>query len=238
TPSSTGGLYQPTNRSPYQTNGNPDTSGLGFGVSLHPNTLKLLSSWRSPQLIFVTSMGDLFHPDVPVEFIQDVFRVMNDTPRHTYQLLTKRPGRTWKLMDQLDWPTNLLFGTSVEDERVALRIDQLRASPAPLKCVSCEPLLGPLDHLNVANIVWVIVAGESGHEHRPMQLQWATSIRDQCVAARVPFYFEEWGGTTRGSVGRELEGRLWNETLVMGSQAARGHLYAEPLPLSAELCAS
>jgi protein gp37 len=203
----------------YQTDGDPETSGPGFGLALHPETLKLPYSWRSPRLVFVTSMGDLFHPDVPLEFIQSVFKVMNETPQHTYQLLTKRPGRARKLMDQLDWPANLWFGTSVEDERVTFRIDQLRDTPAPLRFVSCEPLLGPLDHLNLDGIGWVILSGESGPEHRPMQLEWATSIRDQCLAAHVPFYFKQWGGAKRGSAGRELEGRLWNETPVSGSQA-------------------
>ncbi|THF69594.1 phage Gp37/Gp68 family protein [Deinococcus sp. Arct2-2] len=203
----------------YQTDGDPHTSGPGFGVALHPETLQLPRRWRSPRLIFVTSMGDLFHPGVPVEFIQAVFTVMAQTPQHTYQLLTKRPGRARKLSNELIWPGNLWFGTSVEDERVAFRIDHLRATPAPLKFVSCEPLLGPLDHLNLDGISWVIVAGESGQESRPMQAQWATSIRDQCTAAGVPFYFKQWGGNHRGAAGRELEGTLWNETPTTGVQA-------------------
>jgi protein gp37 len=205
----------------YQTDGDPQTSGPGFGVALHPDALKLPYTWRRPRIIFVTSMGDLFHPDVPLAFIQDVFKVMNETPRHIYQLLTKRPGRARKLMSELDWPGNLWFGTSVEDERFAFRIDQLRATPAPLKFVSAEPLLGPLEHLNLDGIGWVIVAGESGPEHRPMRLEWATSLRDQASAAHIPFYFKQWGGAKRGVAGRELEGRLWDETPLTGAPAAQ-----------------
>jgi protein gp37 len=195
----------------YQTDGDPKTSGPGFGLTLHADTLELPYHWRSPRIVFVTSMSDLFHPEVPLPFIQDVFKVMGETPQHTYQLLTKRPGRARKLMGQLVWPTNLWLGTSVEDERFMNRIDYLRATPARLKFVFFEPLLGPLDNLNLEGIGWVSVAGESGPDYRPMQLEWATSIRDQCIAAKVPFYFKQWGGDKRLTKGRELEGQLWNE---------------------------
>ena len=195
----------------YQTDGDPVTSGPGFGVVTHPNVLQQPYHWHHPRVVFVTSMSDLFHPSVPLSFIRDVFTVMAQTPQHTYQLLTKRPGRVRKISDQLDWPFNLWLGTSVEDERVVRRIDYLRATPARLKFLSCEPLLGPLDNLNLDGIGWVIVAGESGPNHRVMKAEWVTSIRDQCQNAKVPFYFKQWGGRTGKARGRELEGQLWNE---------------------------
>ena len=196
----------------YQTDGDPATSGPGFGVATHPQTLPKPHGWHRPRFIFVTSMGDLFHHDVPLAFIREVFAVMAGTPQHTYQLLTKRAHRARQLSDQLDWPANLWFGTSVEDERVIRRLDSLRATPAALRFLSCEPLLGPLDDLNLDGIGWVIVSGESGRDPRVMQTEWATSIRDQCLRAGVPFYFKQWGGRSSRAAGRELEGRLWNET--------------------------
>ncbi len=146
---------------------------------------------------------------------------MAETPRHTYQLLTKRPGRARKLADQLEWPSNLWLGTWVEDERVLFRLEQLRATPAQLKFLSCEPLLGPMDDLNLDGIGWVIVAGEAGFNHRPMKAQWATSIRDQAPDAGVPFYFKQWGGRSSRAAGRELEGRLWNQTPAIETRAKR-----------------
>lgn len=204
----------------YQTDGDPVTSGPGFGVAMHPTALQQPYHWQRPRVVFVTSMSDLFHPGVAVSFIRDVFTVMAETPQHTYQLLTKRPGRARKLADQLDWPANLWLGTSVEDARVIRRIDFLRNTPAHLKFVFCEPLLGPLDDLNLDGIGWVSVAGESGPDHRPMQAAWATSLRDQCVAAGVPFYFKQWGGRTAKAAGRELEGHVWNEMPVIEPRSA------------------
>ena len=199
----------------YQTDGDPVTSGPGFGVAMHREALQQPYRWHRPRHIFVTSMGDLFHPAVPVSFIRDVFAVMAETPQHTYQLLTKRPGRACKISDQLEWSRNIWLGTSVEDERVVHRIKHLRATSAQLKFLSCEPLLGPLDDLNLAGIGWVIVAGESGPNHRSMKPEWATSIRDQCQNANIPFYFKQWGGRTAQATGRELEGHVWNETPVI-----------------------
>ena len=194
----------------YQTDGDPFTSGPGFGVATHPDALGQPLRWRKPRFIFVTSMGDLFHPDVPLAFIQDVFAVMAATPQHTYQLLTKRPGRARKLADQLVWPPNLWFGTSVEDERVIRRVRLLRETPAQTRFLSCEPLIGPLDDLDLDGIDWVIVSGESGAQARPVDPDWVRSIRDQCVAAGVPFYFMQWGGRSRAS-GRDLDRRVWNQ---------------------------
>ena len=195
----------------YQNDGDPKTSGPGFAVTTHPDTLAKPYDWKAPRTIFVTSMGDLFHPDVPLAFIQDVFRVMDETPRHTYQLLTKRPGRALKLASQLNWPQNLWLGTSVEDERVLFRLEQLRAIPAHLKFLACEPLLGPLDDLNLDGIGWIIVSGEAGPNCRPVKAEWITGLRDQAVRAGVPFYFKQWGGRSSRGAGRELEGREWNE---------------------------
>ncbi len=196
----------------YQNDGDARTSGPGFAVTTHPKTLAQPYGWKQPKVIFVTSMGDLFHPEVPLGFIQDVFRVMGETPRHTYQLLTKRPGRARKIADELEWPANLWLGTSVEDERVLFRLDQLQETPAALKFLSCEPLLGPLDDLDLSGIGWVIVSGEAGRDCRPMRLEWATSIRDQAIGAGVPFFFKQWGGRSGRISGRELEGQIWNQT--------------------------
>ena len=195
----------------YQNDGDPETSGPGFGLTLHPQTLGKPYGWKRPRTVFVTSMSDLFHPEVPLAFIQDTFKVMAETPQHTYQVLTKRPGRARNLADELEWPENLWLGTSVEDARVLKRLDYLRATPARLKMLFCEPLLGPLDDLNLDGIGWVSIAGESGPGARPMNAEWALSLRDQCVAAGVPFYFKQWGGRTARAAGRELEGREWNE---------------------------
>ncbi len=206
----------------YQADGHPATSGPGFGLTMHPETLLQPYRWRRPRVVFVTSMGDLFHPGVPLSFIRDVFVVMAETPRHTYQLLTKRPGRALKISDQLDWPSNLWLGTSVEDETVIKRIDYLRATRARLKFVFFEPLLGPLNDLNLDGIGWISVAGESGPNHRPIKEAWVMSIRDQCVDAGVPFYFKQWGGRTAKAAGRELDGRLWNETPVIEASVSNG----------------
>lgn len=195
----------------YQTDGNPVTSGPGFGVMTHPRALQQPYKWRNPRVVFVNSMSDLFHAKVPVAFIRDVFTVMAETPQHTYQVLTKRPGRVKKLADGLPWPPNVWLGTSVEEEDVTHRIDDLRATPAAVKFLSCEPLIGPLKHLNLDGIDWVIVGGESGARHRPMEAEWATSIRDQCLTAEVSFFFKQWGGRTPKASGRELDGRMWDE---------------------------
>ena len=195
----------------YQTDGDPVTSGPGFGVALHPDALAQPARWRRPRIVFVESMGDLFHAKVPLAFVRDVFAVMRDTPRHTYWLLTKRPSRARKLADRLDWPDNLWFGASVEDARVAHRIDDLRGVPARLRMLFCEPLLGPLERLNLDGIGWVTVAGEAGRTARPMQPVWATGGRDQAGAAGIPFYFKQWGGPRSAARGRELEGRIWDE---------------------------
>lgn len=195
----------------YQTDGDPRTSGPGFGVAVHPASLDQPRRWRSPRVVFVNSMSDLFHAKVPVSFIEDVFDVMRETPQHTYQVLTKRAIRARRLADRLNWPDNMWLGVSVETARYFPRIDELRQVPAAVRFLSCEPLLGPLDGIDLAGIGWVIAGGESGPNYRPMQVDWARRIRDACVDERVPFFFKQWGGRTPKHQGRVLDERTWDE---------------------------
>ncbi len=183
----------------------------GFRLTLHPEALDEPLRWKTPRIIFVNSMSDLFHHDVPVSFIQDVFTVMAKAHWHTFQVLTKRSSRLRALDALLSWPPNVWMGVSVENERYVDRIDDLRATGAAIKFLSCEPLLGPLPDLNLDGIDWVIVGGESGPGARPMDVHWVRHIRDQCLAAGVPFFFKQWGGTNKKRAGRMLDGRLWNE---------------------------
>jgi protein gp37 len=195
----------------YQRDGDARTSGPGFGVTIHPTTLDQPAAWRSPRIVFVNSMSDLFHARVPVAFVEDIFDVMRGTPQHTYQVLTKRPIRARRLADRLVWPDNMWLGVSVESSAYFGRIHELRLVPAAVRFLSCEPLLGPLDDVDLDGIGWVIAGGESGSGYRPMQLAWARSIRDACLAAEVPFFFKQWGGRTPKHLGRELDGRTWDE---------------------------
>jgi protein gp37 len=193
----------------YQHDGDPRTSGPGFGISIHSDALRLPYTWRTPRLVFVNSMSDLFHARVPVPFIRQVLQVMQDTPQHTYQVLTKRSRRLRRL--DLQWPPNLWMGVSVENARVLGRVDDLRQVPAAVRFLSCEPLLGPLDGLNLSGIHWVIAGGESGPRARPMDPQWVADLRDVCQEAAVPFFFKQWGGRTPKAGGRVLDGRTYDE---------------------------
>lgn len=195
----------------YQRDGDPRTSGPGFAITTHPDTLNEPRRWRTPRVVFVNSMSDLFHARVPVGFIRDVIDVIAETPQHTYQVLTKRSRRLAQIADQLDWPDNLWMGVSVEDDDALYRVDDLRKVPAAVRFLSCEPLLGPLDRINLDGIGWVIAGGESGPNYRPMELGWAREIRDACQDASVPFFFKQWGGRTPKALGRELDGRLWDQ---------------------------
>lgn len=195
----------------YQVDGNPITSGPGFGVTIHPQALKQPFKWRSPKTVFVNSMSDLFHARVPKSFVHDVFDVIRDTPQHTYQVLTKRASRVRKIAAEFDWPANLWLGVSVEDASVVDRIDDLRGVPAAVRFLSCEPLIGPLDQLDLTGIGWVIVGGESGHTARAIEKSWVDEIRDQCLGEKVPFFFKQWGGRTPKANGRLLDGRTWDE---------------------------
>jgi protein gp37 len=195
----------------YQRDGDPRTSGPGFGVSCHPDALNLPNTWKQPRLVFVNSMSDLFHAQVPLDYVQQVFDVMANTPRHTYQLLTKRSRRLRRVAEHLDWPPNVWMGVSVEDGEVLSRVDDLRAVPAAVRFLSCEPLLGPLTGLSLEEIDWVIAGGESGPRARPPREDWVVELRDICSDASVPFFFKQWGGRTPKAGGRELEGRTWDE---------------------------
>ena len=182
-----------------------------FAVTLHPDTLEIPLRWRKPRSIFVNSMSDLFHDEVPDDFIGAVFDVMTRADWHRYQVLTKRPERVASLNSTLLWPAQIWQGVSVENQDYAHRIDLLRDTAATVKFLSLEPLLGPLPNLNLEGIDWVIVGGESGPGARPMQPDWARDIRDQCLDAGVPFHFKQWGGVFKKRNGRELDGRTWDE---------------------------
>lgn len=195
----------------YQNDGDPRTSGPGFAVTCHEDLVELPLSWRKPRLVFVNSMSDLFHPAVPDDFISRVFDTMKACEQHTFQILTKRPQRLAAIADQLPWPSNVWMGVSVENAAYRFRIDHLRRVPARVRFLSIEPLIGDVGQLDLADIHWVIVGGESGPNARPVQQEWVTSIRDQCVDAGVAFFFKQWGGRTPKAGGRELDGEYWDE---------------------------
>lgn len=183
----------------------------GFKVTLHPDLLDLPRRWREPRLIFVNSMSDLFHEQVPLEFIRRVFATMRDCPQHTFQILTKRSARLRQMARELQWPANVWMGVSVEDARVVDRVHDLQAVNAAVRFVSCEPLIGPLDDLPLDGIHWVIVGGESGPGARPMRMEWVRTIFRQCRKAKVPFFFKQWGGVHKHRSGRLLNGRTYDE---------------------------
>lgn len=183
----------------------------GFQVTLHPDLLDAPRRWRQPRVVFVNSMSDLFHEDVPLAYIERVFATMRDCPRHTFQVLTKRSERLADLAPRLPWPGNVWMGVSVEDARVVHCIDDLRRVPAAVRFLSLEPLIGPLDSLRLDDIHWVIVGGESGPRARPLRSEWVESIFRQCRAAGVPFFFKQWGGVRKDLTGRQLNGRTYDE---------------------------
>ena len=188
----------------------------GFQLMLQPHMLERPLQWKRPQTIFVNSMSDLFHPEVPLPFIREVFAVMERAHWHRFQVLTKRAERLAELGPVLDWPPHVWIGVSVESDLYIPRIDQLREVPASVRFLSLEPLLGPLPDLDLRGIQWVIVGGESGPRARPMDPEWAIDIRDQCVSAAVPFFFKQWGGRNRKAAGRVLGGREWNQMPAAG----------------------
>jgi protein gp37 len=195
----------------YQNDGDPRTSGPGFAVTVHPHTLSIPRGWRQPRLVFVDSMSDLFHARVPRAFVREVFEVMADTPQHTYQVLTKRSRRLRRMADELTWPPNVWMGVSVEAPDQLYRVEDLRAVPAAVRFLSCEPLLAPLGHPDLKGVDWVIAGGESGPAHRPVADAWVRQLRDACQRQSVPFFFKQWGGLTAKSGGRMLDGRTWDE---------------------------
>jgi protein gp37 len=185
----------------------------GFRLSLHPETLSEPYTWKNSKIVFVNSMSDLFQKNVPIEFIQRVFAVMNDNPQHVFQVLTKRADLLLQY-DQaklLKWTHNIWMGVSVEDDRVKDRIRLLKKTKAKVKFLSCEPLIGPLPKMNLKKIDWVIVGGESGRKPRPMSVDWVLDIKEQCESGGVAFFFKQWGGTSKKKTGRLLEGRTYNE---------------------------
>ena len=203
-----------------QAMGNRNYAG-GFDVCLHDHVLEYPLKWRKPQTIFVNSMSDLFHEDVPDEFVHKVFDVMNQAHWHRFQVLTKRAERLAVMADSLTWTSNIWMGVSVENQDYTHRIDRLRTTGAAVKFLSLEPLLGPITDLDLGGTDWVIVGGESGPKARPIERQWVVGVRDQCREARVPFFFKQWGGTNRKRTGRLLEGRTWDEMPVTGDRT--GH---------------
>lgn len=180
-------------------------------IRIHEDTLAIPYTWRKSKVVFVNSMSDLFHKDVPLEFIQLVFKVMNENPQHVFQVLTKRADRLAEIHEQLTWSHNIWMGVSVEDEKVIDRIDFLRTTGARVKFLSLEPLIGPLPNLNLQGIDWVIVGGESGHQARPMDPDWVLDIHDQCEKSKVAFFFKQWGGKNKKKAGRELNGQTYDE---------------------------
>jgi len=185
----------------------------GFELTLHPETLQEPYSWKKPKMIFVNSMSDLFHKDVPIEYIQKVFRVIKENPQHVFQVLTKRADvlRYYDSEGWLEWPHNLWMGVTVENRTVMNRIENLRNTGARVKFLSCEPLLSPLENMNLHGIDWVIVGGESGRTPRPMKEEWVINIKEQCQRANVAFYFKQWGGTNKKKNGRLLEGKKYDK---------------------------
>lgn len=183
----------------------------GFEVSIHPHILRLPLTWRRPRNVFVNSMGDLFHDEVPEAFVRRVFETIDAAPWHRFQVLTKRAGRLRHLAPRLPWPANVWMGVTVECAEVRGRIDDLRTVPAAVRFLSAEPLLGPLPDLDLGGIHWVIAGGESGPGARPMDPEWTRDLRDQCIAAGVSFFFKQWGGRNKKAAGRVLDGRTWEE---------------------------
>lgn len=165
----------------------------GFKISTHADALNIPFTWKKSKVVFVNSMSDLFHPEVPIEFIKAVFLVMNQTPQHTYQVLTKRSNRLLELSAQLNWTPNIWMGVSVENEKYTFRVEELSKTPAKIKFISVEPLIGPVKTLQLDQINWVIVGGESGHKARPLKKTWVEFIKNQCDERQIPFFFKQWG---------------------------------------------
>ena len=183
----------------------------GFQITLHEEALEVPLRWKKPQMVFVNSMSDIFHEKVPEEFIRRVFEVMRKASWHPFQVLTKRAERIERICREIDWPTNVWMGVSVEARKYVERVDYLKRIPAGVKFISFEPLIEALGEMDLSGIDWAIVGGESGPKARPMERAWVIEIREQCLAARVPFFFKQWGGTNKKKAGRLLDGRTWDE---------------------------
>jgi len=183
----------------------------GFALTLHPETLEIPLKWKNPQIIFVNSMSDLFHEDIPFEFIQDVFDIMARASWHTFQVLTKRSERLLALNAKISWPENVWMGVTVETQDYIHRIEHVRKTDACIKFLSLEPLLDSLPNLNLKEINWVIVGGESGMGARQMKEEWVADIKNQCSLKNIPFFFKQWGGRNKKRTGRLFEGKIWND---------------------------
>lgn len=210
----------------------------GFRLTLHDDLVDLPKSWRTPKLVFVNSMSDLFHRDVPVSFIQRVFETMRECPQHQFQVLTKRAERLVDIHDQLDWAANVWMGVSVENQDYAYRAQLLQAVPAAVRFLSVEPLLGPIDDLPLDGIHWVIVGGESGAGARQMDAAWVEEVYAQCRRAGVPFFFKQWGGVQKHRNGRTLFGRTFDEmpaARMHGFHASLDHAAGNRRPVQAAL---
>lgn len=221
----------------YQRDGDARTSGPGFRLTLHHDKLEAPLRWRRPRLVFVDSMSDLFHPDVPDTFVRSTVDVMARADHHVFFVLTKRPGRMGSLLSRIrpEPLGNVWWGTTVESDDYVWRADKLRATPAAVRFLSLQPLLGPVPDLDLTGIGWVYVGGESGPRHRPLDPMWVRDVRDRCHDANVPFLFKQWGGRTRNAGGRLLDGRTWDGmpplprslvTGVAGRSPARGQVDA------------
>jgi protein gp37 len=210
----------------YQLDGDPRTSGPGFAIQMHESALNIPRGWSSPRTIFVNSMSDLFHARVTDDFIERVFAVMAETPRHTYQLLTKRPIRLARMADRLPWPSNVWMGVSVEDDSQLWRVDRLRSVPAAVRFLSAEPLLGSLKRIDLDGIDWLIAGGESGPNHRPMNPAWVEELRAACAEQATAFFFKQWGGRTPKAGGRMLAGVTYDEMPTAQVRAERSLLPA------------
>lgn len=189
----------------------------GFKLTTHDHVINLPKTWKKPQTIFVNSMSDLFHEDVPYDFILKVFESMQEAHWHVFQVLTKRSKRLTELSIDLPWPKNIWMGVSVENNDFKFRIDHLGTIPSYIKFLSCEPLIGPITKMYLDGIDWVIVGGESGPKSRPMEVEWVTDIRDQCLISETPFFFKQWGGVNKKKNGRLLENRTWDESPLISS---------------------
>ena len=190
----------------------------GFDLKLWPKRLDVPLRWRRPRMIFVNSMSDLFHEDIPLDFIAQIFDVMSRADWHVFQILTKREDRLAELAPDLPWPENVWMGVTIENRRFVHRADRLREVPAAVRFISAEPLLGPLTGLDLTDIHWLISGGESGPKHRPVKKEWLTDLRDQCVDEKVAYFFKQWGGLRPKTGGRLLDGREWNEMPDVGSR--------------------
>lgn len=182
-----------------------------FEVRTHASTLQIPFNWKTPRIVFVNSMSDLFHKEISLTFIKNVFQVMNANPQHIFQILTKRAGRLFEIHNELNWTNNIWMGVSVENESAKKRIDLLRYTDAKVKFLSCEPLIGPLGKINLTKIDWVIVGGESGRTPREMNSDWVIDVYNQCAESKIAFFFKQWGGKNKKANGRTLNGKTYSE---------------------------